>query len=213
MGFLDKLKSKGVGVISAAEPDEGVPPAPADEVRSRLLGISGKGIEAREDGDEIVVAWQAKVASSGIGAAGYRHSYRAISIELEPEKNTAKGICIKKDIAAGGVLGKLSGPGGSERGQPVGSETMHVVAWLGPHETEGAADEKGSSSAGVTFARRSSMPSPPPAGRTSQRRYRRANRPTPSRRQRLIRTRTDFRTRAVPVRSPADATATFAISR
>lgn len=78
-----------------------------------------------------------------IGAAGYRHCYRAISIELEPAKNTAKGICIKKDIAAGGVLGKLSGHGGSERGQPIGSETMHVVAWLGPHETEGAADEKG----------------------------------------------------------------------
>jgi hypothetical protein len=41
------------------------------------------------------------------------------------------------------VLGKLSGHGGPERGQPVGSEMMHVVARLGPHETEGAADEKG----------------------------------------------------------------------
>ena len=25
----------------------------------------------------------------------------------------------------------------------MGSETMHVIAWLGPHRTEGGADEKG----------------------------------------------------------------------
>ena len=30
-----------------------------------------------------------------------------------------------------------------ERGQHVGSETLHVLAWLGPHRTRVGPDEKG----------------------------------------------------------------------
>ncbi len=37
----------------------------------------------------------------------------------------------------------LSGGAEWERGQHIGSETMHVLAWLGPHHTEGGADERG----------------------------------------------------------------------
>ncbi len=66
MGFLDKLKDKGRGVVTAAKPEDGVEPQPADEVRNRLLAISGKGIETgTEDDGRIVVAWSAKVAGAG----------------------------------------------------------------------------------------------------------------------------------------------------
>jgi hypothetical protein len=30
-----------------------------------------------------------------------------------------------------------------QRGQEMGSETLHVIAWLGPHRTEGGAAERG----------------------------------------------------------------------
>lgn len=43
MGFLDKMKEKGRGVVTAAKPADGVEAQPADEVRRRLLAISGKG--------------------------------------------------------------------------------------------------------------------------------------------------------------------------
>jgi hypothetical protein len=143
MGILDKIKSKGVGVVSAVDPDEGVAPAAPEEVRSRLLAISGKGIETAEhDNGSIVVAWRAKVTAGGLGIS-YRYAYRAISVDLEPDKNTAKGICISKNARAAGIALSAFGFGSADRGQLVGSETMHVVAWLGPHETEDGADEKG----------------------------------------------------------------------
>jgi hypothetical protein len=144
MGFLDKLKEKGEGVLTAASPDEGVAPAPAGDVRARLLAISGKGIETGEDDGEIVIAWMAKVAAAGAGSAGYEHRYRAIRVELDPSDNEAKGVCYKTDTEAEiGVGGVFEGSAGWERGQHVGSETMHVIAWLGPHQTEGGADEQG----------------------------------------------------------------------
>ena len=71
MGFLDKLKEKSSGVMTAAKPDDGVEPQPAAEVRSRLLAIIGKGIEtAEQDDGTIVVAWAAQIASAGPGGAG-----------------------------------------------------------------------------------------------------------------------------------------------
>jgi hypothetical protein len=42
MGFLDKLKEKGRGIVTAAKPEDGIAPEPADEVRRRLLAITGK---------------------------------------------------------------------------------------------------------------------------------------------------------------------------
>jgi hypothetical protein len=144
MGFLDKLKSKSRGVLTAAEPAEGVAPAPPDEVHSRLLAISGKGIETGEDDGDIVVAWSAKVASAGPGGADYEYLYRAIRVEFDPAESTASGICFKTTTEA--ELGPgvtISGAKSWERGQHVGSETLHVLAWLGPHSTEGGADESG----------------------------------------------------------------------
>ena len=67
MGFLDKLKEKGRGVVTAAKPEDGVEPQAADEVQSRLLAISGKGIQTGVDDGDIVVAWGAKVSSAGAG--------------------------------------------------------------------------------------------------------------------------------------------------
>ncbi|MFN8160551.1 MAG: hypothetical protein U0R52_05835 [Solirubrobacterales bacterium] len=144
MGFLDKLKEKGRGVVTSAKPQDGVPAADAVEVRSRLLAISGKGIETGEDGEEIVVAWSAKVSSAGVGGAESEYRYRAIRITLEPDSNTASGICFRTDTDAEiGADGTFSASKGWEKGQHVGSETMHVIAWLGPHSTEGGADESG----------------------------------------------------------------------
>ena len=142
MGFLDKLK--GTGVLTAAEPAEGVEPQPADEVRRRLLAISGKGIQTGTDEDEIVVAWSAKIASVGPGGGGHSYLYRALRIELDEGDHEAKGIGLKTETDAElGIGGNFSGAAKWERGQHMGTEKVQVLAWLGPHSTEGGADESG----------------------------------------------------------------------
>ena len=144
MGFLDKIKDKSRGVLTAAKPSDGVEPRSADEVRRSLLAISGKGIETGEDDGEIVVSWSAKVASAGAASAGYEYRYRSIRVELDEGDREAAGVCFKTDadaeMSASGAFGASKN---WERGQHIGSETMHVLAWLGPHHTEGGADEKG----------------------------------------------------------------------
>ena len=142
MGFFDKLKAKGRGIVTAASPRPGVPPAPEEEVRARLHAISGRGIDTGDDENEVVVSWSAKVASAGIDGAEYEYLYRAIRVELDPVKTEAAGVCLKTSTQA--ELGaSLSASKTWERGQHVGSETMHVIAWLGPHHTSGGADESG----------------------------------------------------------------------
>ena len=145
MGFLDKLKEKGRGVVTAAKPEDGVEAHPADEVRNRLLAISGKGIETGTETDgEIVVAWSAKVASAGPGGGEYEFLYRALRIELDESEHEAVGIGLKTSTEAELTMGgDFSGSLNWERGQHMGSETLHVIAWLGPHSTEGGADESG----------------------------------------------------------------------
>ena len=65
---------------------------------------------------------------------------------MSPEEadQEATGIGLKTtteaELDAGGAL---SGSGDWERGQHIGSETVHVLAWLGPHSTDGGADESG----------------------------------------------------------------------
>ena len=144
MGFLDKIKEKSRGVLTAAKPEDGVEAQGADEVRRSLLAISGKGIETGSDDGEIVVSWSAKVASVGAGSAGYEYRYRAIRIELDEGDHEAAGVCFKTDTDAEmSASGSFGASKNWERGQHIGSETMHVLAWLGPHHTEGGADEKG----------------------------------------------------------------------
>lgn len=144
MGFLDKLKEKGRGVMTSAKPAEGVPPASAEEVRRRLLAISGRGISTGEDGDVLVVSWAAKVASAGPGGGDYEYRYRAIRVELDEGDKEASGVCFKTDTTAElGVEGSFAASKGWERGQHIGSETMRVLAWLGPHHTDGGAGEEG----------------------------------------------------------------------
>ena len=74
MGFLDKLKEKGRGVMTAAKPEEGGPAAAPEEVEARLTAISGRGMETGRDGEGIVIAWAAKVASAGAGGGRVRVS-------------------------------------------------------------------------------------------------------------------------------------------
>ncbi len=144
MGFLDKLKGSARGVMTSAEPQVGVTPVSADELRRRLLAISGKGIETAEDESEVVVSWSAKVAAAGAGSAGFEYLYRALRVELEEGDSTAKGVCFKTTTEAElGASGAVSGSKSWERGQHIGTETHHVLAWLGRHHTEGGADEKG----------------------------------------------------------------------
>lgn len=145
MGFLDKIKEKGRGVVTAAKPEDGAEPQPAAEVRRRLLAITGKGIEtAEEDDGTIVVAWSAKVASAGAGGAAAEYLYRAIRLKLDEPDHEAAGIGLKTTSDAEvGMGGSFAASLNWERGQHIGSETLHVIAWLGPHSTEGGADESG----------------------------------------------------------------------
>ncbi len=144
MGLFDKLKEKGRGVMTAAKPEDGVEPQSADEVRDRLLAISGKGIQTGVEDGEIVVAWSAKVSGSGMGSADTECLYRALRIKLDESDHEAEGIGTKATSEAELTIGgDFSGSVDWERGQHMGSESMHVIAWLGPHETEGGADESG----------------------------------------------------------------------
>ena len=144
MGFLNKLKEKGRGVVTAAKPDDGVEPQPPGEVRARLLAISGRGIETAESDGNVVVSWSAKIASAGPGGGDYEYLYRSIRISFDEGDNEATGICLKTTTNAEmGVNGSFSGGKEWERGQHIGSESVHIIAWLGPHHTEGGADESG----------------------------------------------------------------------
>jgi hypothetical protein len=142
VGLLDRLKAKTRGIVTAAAPAKGVAPASEDEVRRRLLAVSGPGIETSEQDGDVVVAWSAKVESAGVGGAGYEYRYRAIRLSLDPEEHTAHAICLKTSTDA--ELGSsLSFSKDSEQGQFVGSESERVLAWLGPHHTEGGATDQG----------------------------------------------------------------------
>jgi hypothetical protein len=141
MGLFSKLKAKSRGIMTAAEPAEGVPPAAESDVRQRLLAISGKGIETGEDDGEIVVAWAAKVDSITPGGADSTHVYRAIRVELDPSENEASGICFKTDSDAELGPNFLSVAKDWERGQHIGSESFRVVAWLGSVASAGGAEE------------------------------------------------------------------------
>jgi hypothetical protein len=90
VGFLDRLKGATRGVLSAAKPKPGTAPAPAEEVKRRLLAITGKGVQPGEDDEgRVVISWAAEVASSGVGGAESEYLYRAIRVELDPAKATA----------------------------------------------------------------------------------------------------------------------------
>jgi hypothetical protein len=145
MGFLDRLKDKSRGILTAARPQDGVAPVDEAELRRRLGAIEGRGTSTIEEDDgTVVVAWAAKVASAGAGGAGYEHLYRAVRIELDAAEHEATGLCLKTTTEAElGWTGSFSGSTSWERGQHVGTETLHVLAWLGPHHTEGGADERG----------------------------------------------------------------------
>ena len=143
MGFLDKLKEKGRGIVTVAKPDEGVAPQSTEEVRGGLLAISGKGIETGEDDGEIVVSWSAKVASAEAGGSEYEYLYRAIRLALDDGEHAVTGLCFKTTTDAEVGSGGLTASKSWEKGQHIGSESVHVIAWLGPHQTEGGADESG----------------------------------------------------------------------
>ena len=143
MGFLDTLKERSRGVMTAADPAPGTAAAPEEEVRRRLLAISGRGIDTREDGDEIAITWSATVTRSGSAQASYDHLYREVRVELEAADATAAGVCLKATAEADRHHGEVSGSKKWERGQHVGSETLRVVAFGATLATEGAAEAEG----------------------------------------------------------------------
>jgi hypothetical protein len=76
-------------------------------------------------------------------------------VGLDPASTSASGICLKTGADAElDLSGALSGSSSRERGQQIGSETMHVLAWLGPQSTEGGRTKATTSSAGRTCATR-----------------------------------------------------------
>jgi hypothetical protein len=144
MGLFDKLKEKGRGVASAVPPKEGTEAQPAEEVRHRLLAITGKGIETSTDGDEIVVSWSAKLTSAGAAGAGKESLYRAVRVSLDESDHEAIGTSVETSSEAGtGPGGILSAEKSWRSGQQWGTSTEHVISWRGRHRTEGGADESG----------------------------------------------------------------------
>jgi hypothetical protein len=143
MGLFDRFKKQG-SLASAAPPQEGIEAQPAEEVRRRLLAITGKGIETRTEGDDIVVSWSAKLASAGAFGAGKESLYRAIRVSLAEDAHEAVGSTVESSGEAG------TGPGGIfsfskswGSGRQWGTSTERVISWGGPHRTEGGADESG----------------------------------------------------------------------
>ena len=132
-GLLDKLKDKSRGVLTAAKPEDRVPPASVDEVAERLLAIRGRGIKTSGTGDTVEVLWSAKVICAGVGGGRYEYLYRSIVVDLDPQDHEVVGLCRKTTTEAEvGWEGSFCGSVDWERGQHVGSETSHVLAWLGP---------------------------------------------------------------------------------
>jgi hypothetical protein len=145
MGLLDKFKEEGRGVAGPVPPQEGIEPQPADEVRRRLMAITGKGIEAKADGDDIVVSWSAKLASAGVFGLGKESLYRAFRISLAEADHEAVASTIEStDEGAAGPGGlSLSKSKSWGSGKQWGTQSEHVLSWGGPHRTEGGADESG----------------------------------------------------------------------
>lgn len=142
MGFLDALKRAAGGVGGAAQPEPGIEPVEPDEIRRRLLSISGKGIETREEGGDVVVAWSAALATAGIGEADSEHLYRAMRVSLDPATRVAYGrteeTSSKSEVDTASGL-SLSTKKSFFRGQSWGGE-KEVVWSLGSKGEGGAGD-------------------------------------------------------------------------
>jgi hypothetical protein len=143
MGFFDRFQKQGKGVASAVPPPEGTEAQPGEEVRRRLLAITGKGIETRAEGDDIVVSWSAKLASAGVFGAGEESLYRAIRVSLAEADHEAIAATVESSEQAGAGPGGLSSSKSWKSGKQWGTSSERVISWGGPHRTEGGADESG----------------------------------------------------------------------
>jgi hypothetical protein len=137
MGLLDRLKEATRGAFREVKPARGVPPASPEEVKSRLLAISGKGVQTAEDVDEIVIFWSAK--GMGLGEPNVSYFYRALRIRLDEAAHTAFASGRTKDARAELADG-LSLSAEWTAGQQFGFEDIDVLAWPGP-EGDQPADE------------------------------------------------------------------------
>jgi hypothetical protein len=129
MGLLNKLKEATRGAFREVKPARGVPPAPPEDVKSRLLAIAGKGIQTAEDDGEIVIFWSAK--GMGLGEPNVSYFYRALRIRLDEETRTAFASGRAKDARAE-LAGGLSLSAEWSAGQQFGFEDIEVLAWPDP---------------------------------------------------------------------------------
>jgi len=139
MGLLDKLKQATRGAFSTVEPAAGIPPAPAEDVKSRLLAIPGKGIQTSEEDGQLVIAWSAK--GIGLGEPNVQYFYRALRVSLDPAKTTAYASGRTRDVRAELAGSVLSLGATRTRGQQFGFEDVAVIAWPRP-EGDQPADEQ-----------------------------------------------------------------------
>ena len=108
-----------------------------EEVKSRLLAISGKGIRTAEDDGEIVIVWSAK--GIALGEPNFSYFYRALRIGLDETVHTAFASGRAKDARAELAEVRLSAEWSA--GQQSGFEDIDVLAWPGPEGDE-PADEQ-----------------------------------------------------------------------
>lgn len=139
MGLLDKLKEATRGVYGSVKPAPGVPAAPVEDVRRRILAISGKGIRTSEDDGEIVISWSTK--GVGLGEPNVQYWYRALRVSLDTEQCTAHAGGRAHEARAALEDGGISLSKHWSRGQQLGFEDIDVLAWPGPAGDE-PADEQ-----------------------------------------------------------------------
>ncbi len=138
MRLLDRLREATRGAFKEVKPARGVPPASPEEVKSRLLANSGKGVQTAEDGGEIVIFWSAK--GIALGEPNVSYFYRALRIRLDETTHTALASGRAMDARAE-VAGGLSVTADWSAGQQFGFEDIDVLAWPGP-EGDQPADEQ-----------------------------------------------------------------------
>jgi hypothetical protein len=147
VGLKDFFNDEEAGVLKPVEPEEGVAPATADEVRERLRALASDAIRVDEGDGKITVAWHAEIWNRGRMGSGNQEMVRALELTLDEAKTEVSGIGFTKDLDEGTGLFNIGSHHevSEERGQFTGGNFEKVVSNLGgEHGATGGANQDGS---------------------------------------------------------------------